>query len=246
MLKKRLFAALFLMGTSIDISLAATVNFILSAPQIQASGYPILSSETFDGRTTGNMSLSGSFGLGNYTVNRFTGLYFPEIREANRWGGASGTGKYLFTGSSEITINLTNPAPYIGFWWTGAGDDDTVKVYGFENGSEILFGTYSYSNLVNTIGSKTSPNTVITDNGLSVNGSQFYGNPNDSALTGEYIYAYLNIKLADPSLTFSKISFSGQNFELDSVVTSSVPEPSALSLLAVGLGVLFRRSRKRD
>jgi formylglycine-generating enzyme required for sulfatase activity len=27
---------------------------------------------------------------------------------------------------------------------------------------------------------------------------------------------------------------------------ASVPEPSALSLLAIGLGILFRRSRKRD
>jgi len=29
-------------------------------------------------------------------------------------------------------------------------------------------------------------------------------------------------------------------------INMSVPEPSALSLLAVGLGVLFRRGRKRD
>ncbi len=27
---------------------------------------------------------------------------------------------------------------------------------------------------------------------------------------------------------------------------ASVPEPSTLSLLAIGLGILFRRSRKRD
>ena len=27
---------------------------------------------------------------------------------------------------------------------------------------------------------------------------------------------------------------------------ASVPEPSALSLFAIGLGILFRRSRKRD
>ncbi|NCY23126.1 PEP-CTERM sorting domain-containing protein [bacterium] len=34
------------------------------------------------------------------------------------------------------------------------------------------------------------------------------------------------------------------NFSVDSI--GAVPEPSALSLLAIGLGVLFRRSRKRD
>jgi formylglycine-generating enzyme required for sulfatase activity len=38
---------------------------------------------------------------------------------------------------------------------------------------------------------------------------------------------------------------SGETIEFGFRV-ASVPEPSALSLLAIGLGILFRRSRKRD
>ena len=41
-------------------------------------------------------------------------------------------------------------------------------------------------------------------------------------------------------------SSSEQGSSLDTSKISLVPEPSALSLLAVGLGVVFRRSRKRD
>ncbi len=55
---------------------------------------------------------------------------------------------------------------------------------------------------------------------------------------------YTNLNLGGASVLYPYFSGNGNRFVGADNITMPVPEPSAVSLLAVGLGVLFRRSRK--
>jgi len=79
------------------------------------------------------------------------------------------------------------------------------------------------------------PNTVDTQLILNARTtSTSSGDPLPDTASGSGINGnYQNVLIYNRALTSSEVA-------------QLVPEPSALSLLAVGLGVLFRRSRKRD
>ena len=235
-------------------ALASTIIlYTLSAPGIQQSefqGDEGYLTESFDSQTLGAMPGSGSFAGGSYTT---TGS--SQILSFDRHGGAGGTGKFAFTGSTgSIEVNLA-PTKYVGFWFSAGNEGNYVDFY---DGTTLL-GTLATSNIVSIVGSKNNPNQVIAADGLSYSGSAWYGNPNpdmpNSSLVDNSIFAYVNAGLEDADVDFNRIVFRGQWFEFDNVTTSAtyslnpdvpkVPETSSCALIAVFFGShLLRRRRK--
>jgi hypothetical protein len=227
-------------------SYAATVNVFLSAPGSQSSSQGSKTTEDFDSLQRTALPLTGTFSVGIYTISRFPSpSNTPKIEGANQWGGAEGNGNYMFSGSSAITVNFANTARYVGLWWSSAGDDDNVKLYGWEDGVETLFREFTIADLSSMVGSKNAPNNVVAYDGKTYSGSSYFGNPNGGTETSS-IFTFINFQVIEPGLTFSKVSLSGVNFEVDNLTSSPVPEPSAFSLLAIGLGGLALVRRRRS
>jgi len=154
-----------------------------------------------------------------FAQNSALGSYdHGQIRRADAFGGAGGTGNYLTVNqsinpaSNPTTLTFTAPQRYFGMWWS-AGDPNNVLQ--FYSGSTLV-ETFRTSDVVNFI------------NG-SANKNAFFGNPNSGANKGEP-YAFINF-YADPSnpnLTFNRIVLSnvgsGTGFESDNhtIATSYV------------------------
>jgi hypothetical protein len=152
----------------------------------------------------------------------------------------------------EITLNFTTLAPSSGkFLTTGwAG----ISLYtGGSGGTERIF--------IGSVGG--FPNWGIQGGALS--GTQILSTITSAAADVSFQYAYntgnwsLSVGsgslsgTAAANLAFNTLRIGGDfnnlaNINVDSLSASitTIPEPSVASLLALGLGVLFRRSRKRD
>jgi hypothetical protein len=206
-----------------------------------------LVTETFNSFSTGTLSSSGSLAIGSYTS---TGVV---IKNADAWGGAGGTGRYAYADAFKtLSVSIT-PSKYVGFWWSAGNANNDVNIYGTGG---VLLGSFDAEVIPNLIGPKNSPNNVVAADGQTYSGSLYYGNPNgtfgQSASLNEP-YAYVNLRLRDPTLDFIRIDFTGERFEFDNVSVSSsyfapVPEidPAGMgSVLALVTGTLALIERRR-
>jgi hypothetical protein len=164
---------------------------------------------------------SGSVGIEDYGAGGSTGASY------NRY---SGTSTLMTTGVPIAYFTLTAP---MGF--------DAVNFDTWSNHN------YSYTqpsyNVNVDFGTKSGGTYSWTNAGsfLATNGGWITDTISLTSLAG-------NLGASDYAIRFVAQTSSTQSdfLGLDNVkLVSNVPEPSALSLLAVGLGVLFRRSRKR-
>ncbi len=151
---------------------------------------------TFDNLPNPDHSLDWS-GVGTYDN--------VAIINADKYGGAGGTGKYLVqstsvpSGGAEpvTTLTLNTPSAYFGLWWSAG---DAANRLTFYNGSDLV-ADFTTASLVNIL-----PNT-------------YKGNPTAAFLdqnAGEK-YAFFNI-FGDVNTTWDKIVFSNaysSGFESD-------------------------------
>jgi hypothetical protein len=234
-------------------SAAILVDFTLSAPGVQQSplqAEPGSLTETFNSFSTGNLSSSGTLAIGDFTS---TGAF---IVNADAWGGAGGTGRYISAGTGRtLSVTLT-PSRYVGFWWSAGNNGNLVNIYGT---GDTLLGSFNASAIINLIGPKGTPNSVVAADGQTYSGALYYGNPNGTFGQPDSLnepYAYVNLRLSDPTLTFTRIDFTGPGFEFDNVTispnyynpTAAVPEPgqvAASMLLLAGIGGYVWMKRRK-
>ena len=205
--------------------------------------------ETFQDPTYVDGSLTTTFG-GSPITGTYTGSYV--IASASQFGGAGGSGNYIYVpsgGSYDLTLN--SAANYFGLWFSALDPGNELQFY---NNDTLLysFSSTSYTQLVGAC-----PTNQAEPN--------YCGNPNPSfyADDSREQFAYLNFYDVDGQ--FTKLVFTqaanGGEFESHNQivelrpngapVTGSTltvtPEPSSLYLLGtglLGLGAVVRRQKR--
>ncbi len=206
-----------------SISKAALI-FTFENAGVQTSSVSNITTEDFEGSFNNIGTLTGG-----------------SINSADLFGGAGGTGHYLFAYRNDpATLVLTTDANYLGLWWSAG---DAANDLSFYDANDNLLGEYSSSAL----------------SGLS-NG--YYGNPNANFLgqNSSEAYAYLNFTVTGGTAPIHKVVFGGSNFEIDNISVTAdrvtppgnpvnVPDTgSTLALMAgslVGLGALRAGLKKK-
>jgi gliding motility-associated-like protein len=188
-----------------------TIEITVSPPNIVSSRFDGSSrslTETFNNLAIGNLPTSGEFSIG--TFNK-TGI--SSISSSTVSGGTSSP--YLsIPNSSSITVFLSQPSRYIGFWWGAANDNSFVKFYGYCGGKEVLLRSINTMDIIKLF----SGPTVIAFDGKTYNTSD-YRRTNSQAL-----FSYLNIEFKDQNIDLTKIEFihsDGGAFEVDNITTLS-------------------------
>lgn len=187
------------------------------------------------------------------------------IINADQFGGAGGTGRYMAVGSETgsggaILLNLNSDVNYFGFWWS-AGDQFNSITFLQNNTALATFTTAQVVALL-----PRGPGTATAINGTQYSASDYYGNPNSGSNPNEP-YAYVDVIAT--GLQFNQVlisnpgnsGFESDNHSIAAGVTSppagdvvvstlqltpaaSAPEPASCALALLGLGaILFGRRR---
>ncbi|MBS4065014.1 MAG: IPT/TIG domain-containing protein, partial [Chitinophagaceae bacterium] len=186
------------------------VQFRLSAPNVTTAsiqGNVGTRTESFDGFNYGSIASSGTFAVGSFTKSN-TGA--AEIKADDVWGG-SGSRYLQIASSGSVSINLTDPSRYVGFWWGAGNANNNVTIYGSCGGNEITLGTFTTQTVLDLL----AGSTIKAVDGNTYN-SSLYRRSNAS----NEPFAYVNLQLDDPNIYFTRIVFSGSGFEFDNVTTA--------------------------
>lgn len=207
-------------------SLAVTedygVDIYMSAPTVQgtaiSSGVTI---ETFNQWQSGDIC-PASIALGDVTGD-------CNVEAVGTYGGATADGddptpttggvgsNYASTAnpSMEITIDLTEPAKYLGLWWSAGSASNVVELY--SEGERVAYmSTQTLMNLL-TSGAATSVG------GTDYDTDDYYGNPRNNTLAAEEPFLYLNL-YGTGGASFDQIVLSGGGFEFDNIAVSDLPQ----------------------
>jgi gliding motility-associated-like protein len=205
------------------------VQFKLSAPNVTTSavqGQTGTRTETFNGFSVANIPSTGTFAVGAFTKSK-TGN--AAVKANDVWGG-SGSQYLQIVSSGQVSISLTDPSRYLGFWWGAGNADNNVTIFGSCGGNEIQLGTFNTQTVLNIL----SSTTVNAIDGNSYN-SDLYRRSN----AANEPFAYINLELDDPNIFFTRIAFSGSGFEFDNVTTAigygaaSATTPSAPTINSI-------------
>lgn len=197
---------------------------------------------TFDSLAKGNnQSFTTDFGTNGQITGSYTGV---DIYNADRYGGAGGTGKYAAAFSAngytlDLSSTIAGGVNYFGYWLSALDWGNTVTFYS----KGKAFFTFNPQDVRDAIAKTPSP-------------SAYFGNPNSQFLNqnrGEP-YVFVNFFLDNGS--FDRIVFAESprvgGYESDNhtvgnfltkgtgtqVVVSDVPEPAVWAMLVVGFGMV--------
>lgn len=215
-------ALVFASSPSTAITADYGVDIYMSAPTVQGTAITnSVTIETFNLHATGD-TCPATIALGNVTGD-------CNVEAVGTYGGASADGddptpttggagsNYASTGmpSQEITIDLTEPAKYLGMWWSAGSPSNVVELY---SGDErvALMSTSTLMTLLET-GSASSVG------GTSVNTNDYYGNPRNNTLAAEEPFLYLNL-YGTGGASFDRIVLSGGGFEFDNIAVSDLAQ----------------------
>jgi len=237
--------AVIVIAASISLAtfpLRAGLIFTLSEPGAANSSLRAINSvESFDNQSQGRIKESIVTDYGTYRVTQGD----ARINRASKWGGAVGSGNYLFIPSGgELELTFNSVVGYFGFWWS-AGD----------RGNKLTVNTLSETLDFTTSDILDSPALMPEHFG-----NPFWQNPNsrDQYHASWEPFAFVNLFAESGSDLITSIRFHGSNFESDNhtvlgtILPSSgtfisrigaqpVPEPDTLALFAIALLVSFAR-----
>ncbi len=200
---------------------AAVPEGALPWPESYGEKYTI---ETFDEEELGPKT-SGNWAIGTYKVGEGGDT---NVASANVYGGA-GTGTVVGSGGSNflnagttgtpegVTVTLTNPARYVGFWWSAGSNGNNVQLL---DENDNILTAMSTDDLMEFLSSPDNLKMKSLDGTATYDRAQYNGNPFEEGNGGEP-YVYLNYVLKDTtafgSTTIKKIRFWGNGFELDNI-----------------------------
>ena len=206
-------------------TVSANIIFTLEAAGVQQTSLTNTVTANFNSLTQGLLGTYVS-PIGVYSGGAAIAPRVGSLDDA-QFGGAYGS-QYISAGKQSGLLNYTltffSPQNYFGLDWTGADGSNLIQFY---NGSTLLATFNSFN-----IQAALPPSYV--DYIL------YFGNPNDGSDPLEPFF-YVNFRSNDPSTNFTSIRFSNfdttTGFESDNH-SIQLPEPSSVSLLLVGLGIL--------
>jgi hypothetical protein len=224
---------------------------------------PVLSSYTYDFNSIGtgsksNMSWTGWGGTGTFSS--------VKVNPPDTYGGANSSNYAFSSDSTQTTLVLSTRVSYFGMWWSAG---DSGNILDFYSGATKIF-TFTSSVLDGLSASYNgNPNSAFRGQ----NSAQKYAYINFFVQSGEQIDKVIargsnfesdNWTLRDPAYglvvgdgaTLPGTAVAQYNVndagsqttvtDVSQINNTSVPEPSSLSLIALGLGSLLalRRCRK--
>ena len=224
---------------------------------------PVLSSYTYDFNSIGtgsksNISWTGWGGTGTFSS--------VKVNPPDQYGGANNSNYAFSSDSTQTTLALSTRVSYFGIWWSAG---DSGNILDFYSGATKIF-TFTSSVLD---GLSTSYNGNPNSAFRGQNSAQKYAYINFFVQSGEQIDKVIargsnfesdNWTLRDPAYglvvgdgaTLPGTAVAQYNVndagsqttvtDVSQINNTSVPEPSSLSLIALGLGSLLalRRCRK--
>ena len=224
---------------------------------------PVLSSYTYDFNSIGtgsksNISWTGWGGTGTFSS--------VKVNPPDQYGGANNSNYAFSSDSTQMTLVLSTRVSYFGMWWSAG---DSGNILDFYSGATKIF-TFTSSVLD---GLSTSYNGNPNSAFRGQNSSQKYAFINFFVQSGEQIDKVIargsnfesdNWTLRDPAYglvvgdgaTLPGTAVAQYNVndagsqttvtDVSQINNTSVPEPSSLSLIALGLGsfLALRRCRK--
>jgi hypothetical protein len=191
-------------------------HIFISAPDVQ--GPPMSTDrdlENFDSYPTGTCPTTIAAGTisGDCQVYDAATHGGAGSESASPSTGGSGT-RFPATdwsGDNVITITLSNPTKYLGFWWSAGNAGNTVAFY--SNGD--LVASMDSSDIVNYL----NAGNITSVGGTSYTAGDYYGNPVSGGGNSE-AYVFLNL-YAQGGTTFDTVVLSGGGFEFDNLTTSA-------------------------
>lgn len=195
------------------------VDIYMSAPTVQGTAVTTsVTSESFNLLRSGPCPASISIGSvsGNCNVES-AGDYggaTADATTATPTTGGSGSNYASTAGPSmTITIDLLEPAKYLGLWWSAGTDSNVVELF---DGDERV-ATVSTEALMDLIETGSVTNEV----GGTYNTSNYYGNPRNNSLASGEPFVYLNF-YGTGGASFDRIVLSGGGFEFDNIAVSDL------------------------
>ena len=192
------------------------------------------------GSSISSRSLLSTFGTSGNSI------YLSYIMNSSNFSGGNYTGLSLWQGSTEnMFLGIPWNAQSFGFDAHGGNGTADIKTVNFTPSANT-----SYLVAFGLLPSATSGKVDIklwatSDLGVSA-ATLMAGAPNAQLLGSRSNFSFDTIKVAGNyagALKLSGLAMADTGAEAINTSVSSVPEPSALSLLAVGLGVVLRRRR---
>ncbi|KPF78575.1 hypothetical protein IP88_03260 [alpha proteobacterium AAP81b] len=249
-------AASFASAAGAVVIPAFQVSYESEAPGIQSSTstFSAVGVETFSSRTPNNdvyQTFATDFGGSGV----FSGTYTnAEIRDADQYGGAGGSGPYAVAfSSSGYSLDLTTTLPrgvnYFGYWLSALDGGNHVSFY---SGNRLLF-TFNPQDVRNAVNATANPGA-------------YFGNPN-AAFTGQNTgEPYLFLNFYSNLRPFTRVVFtqtqgggyesdnhtvgrfltqSGTLIPLTGSTVGEVPEPASWMMLIAGFGLVGASARRR-
>ena len=202
------------------------VDIYMSSPKVQGTAVSTgLTTEDFNAISAG--TCPSTIAIGTITGN-------CNVGTAQSYGGAStnandatptitGSGSnYASTATDggtpaafEFSVDLAEPAKYLGLWWSAGSPGNTIEL--FSDGELVASIT------VDGILDLLSGTSVTTVGGGSVATEDYDGNPRNTLLSPGEPFLYLNL-YATGGAAFDSISLIGGGFELDNIAVSNLPQ----------------------
>ena len=229
-----------------------TISFESETPGMQTTTATFSAGgvEDFNSRALGTGNFVTDFGTGGAFTGTYTGV---EVRNADQYGGADGTGRYAVTFSQTgYTLDIASTVPgganYFGYWLSALDRGNSVSFY---QGSKLLF-VFDPEDVLNAVNSTADP-------------SEYFGNPNPAFLGQNSGEPYVFVNFFNDNGRFDRIVFAENpqvgGYESDNhtvgrfltkgtgtnvpITSGVVPEPASWAMLIAGFGLVGAASRRR-
>lgn len=212
-----------------------TPNFLLAGESERYTTTQLAGSKSvfgFGGSWAEMDSFTRTLVLGSQTIGKIT---FPRPTDYNIYGGANGSKFVTASDEAPVTISLSVPQNYFGFWWS-AGDDENILE--FYKGDQLI-ETFK-AELMNEKFPEAQFGNPYAKDEDGLKSSTLL--PQDQQANQGEKYAFLNFFMK-AGQTFDKVVMRGSNFEFDNLTflkTASTGTVGEGTIIDDGSGVYLK------